>query len=76
VGAVRFEQNGVPKMSKTERNDKTTKGTQENRDDEKKLVGDSPEEKLHGVPPRDSEVPGDQNPDSVEIKKEVNPNTE
>jgi len=76
VGAVRFEQKGVPTMSKTERKDKSTKGTQENTDDEKKLVGDSPEEKLHGVPPRDSAVPGAQNPDSVEIKKEVNPNTE
>jgi len=63
-------------MSKTRSEDKSTKGTQENIDDEKKLVGDSPEEKLRGVPPRDSAVPGAQNPDSVEIKKEVNPNTE
>ncbi|MDX6712747.1 MAG: hypothetical protein QOH96_3763 [Blastocatellia bacterium] len=76
VAAVRFEQNEVPTMSKTERKDKSTKGTQENTDDEENLVGDSPEEKLHGVPPRDSAVPGAQNPDSVEIKKEVNPNTE
>jgi len=76
VGALRFEQNEVPTMSKTERKDKSTKGTQENNDDEEKLVGVSPQEKLHGVPPRDSAVPGAQNPDSVEIKKEVNPNTE
>ena len=76
VGAVRFEQNEEPTMSKTQSVDKSTKGTPEKSDDEKRLVGASPEEKLHGVPPRDSAVPGAQNPDSVEIKKEVNPNTE
>jgi len=63
-------------MSKTETEVRSNKGTQENRGEAEKLVGDSPDEKLHGVPPQDSAIPGAQNPESVEIKKEVNPNTE
>jgi hypothetical protein len=63
-------------MSKTERKGKSNKGTGENSGEGEKLVGESPDEKLHGVPPSGEAVPGAQNPDSVEIKKEVNPNTE
>jgi hypothetical protein len=36
----------------------------------------SPSEKLEGVKPSGSLVPGAQNPESEEIKSEVNPNTE
>ncbi|HWS99747.1 MAG TPA: hypothetical protein VN256_05680 [Pyrinomonadaceae bacterium] len=36
----------------------------------------SPEEKLRGETPSDIEVPGAQKPESVEVKKEINPNTE
>lgn len=36
----------------------------------------SPEEKLRGEAPWEIEVPGVQKPDSVEVKKEINPNTE
>ncbi|HEX8719314.1 MAG TPA: hypothetical protein VF736_01610 [Pyrinomonadaceae bacterium] len=36
----------------------------------------SPEEKLRGEAPSEIEVPGAQRPESVEVKKEVNPNTE
>jgi len=36
----------------------------------------SPSEKLEEVPPTGSLIPGAQNPESKEIKKEVNPNTE
>ena len=36
----------------------------------------SPSEKLEDVTPTGSLVPGAQNPESKEIKKEINPNTE
>jgi hypothetical protein len=36
----------------------------------------SPSEKLEGVTPTGSLIPGAQNPESKEIKNEVNPNTE
>lgn len=36
----------------------------------------SPSEKLEDVKPSGSLVPGAQNPESEEIKKEINPNTE
>ena len=36
----------------------------------------SPSEKLRGSTPAGSQIPGVQNPESTEIKKEVNPNTE
>ncbi|MEO8433302.1 MAG: hypothetical protein ABI596_00275 [Pyrinomonadaceae bacterium] len=36
----------------------------------------SPDEKLEGKKPGGSPIPGAQNPESAEIKKEVNPNTE
>jgi hypothetical protein len=36
----------------------------------------SPSEKLEGVTPTGSLIPGAQNPESKEIKKEINPNTE
>lgn len=36
----------------------------------------SPSEKLEGKMPPGATVPGAQNPDSKEIKKEINPNTE
>jgi hypothetical protein len=36
----------------------------------------SPSEKLEDVTPTGSLVPGAENPESKEIKKEINPNTE
>ena len=36
----------------------------------------SPEEKLRGEPRTEIEVPGTQKPESVEVKREFNPNTE
>ena len=36
----------------------------------------SPEEKLRGEAPSEIEVPGAQRPESAEVKKEINPNTE
>lgn len=36
----------------------------------------SPSEKLEDVTPTGSLVPGAQNPESKEIKREINPNTE
>jgi hypothetical protein len=43
---------------------------------EKPETIESPSEKLEGTPPTGSLVPGPENPESEEIKKEVNPNTE
>jgi hypothetical protein len=37
---------------------------------------ESPSEKLEGTPPTGSLIPGPENPESEEIKKELNPNTE
>jgi len=36
----------------------------------------SPEEKLRGEVRSELEVPGTQKPESLEVKKEINPNTE
>lgn len=36
----------------------------------------SPEEKLRGEPHTEIEVPGAQKPESLEVKREFNPNTE
>jgi len=36
----------------------------------------SPDEKLEGQPPAGSTMPGVENPESDEIRKEINPNTE
>lgn len=44
--------------------------------DEISLEGLSPEEKLRGEPESELEVPGAQKPQSIEVKKEINPNTE
>jgi hypothetical protein len=44
--------------------------------DEVTLEDLSPEEKLRGEAPSEIEVPGVQKPESVEVKKEINPNTE
>ncbi|MGB8507858.1 MAG: hypothetical protein WCD76_05605 [Pyrinomonadaceae bacterium] len=37
---------------------------------------ESPNEKLEGQPPAGSTLPGVENPESEEVKKEINPNTE
>ncbi|MBC7931444.1 MAG: hypothetical protein H7Z38_12850 [Rubrivivax sp.] len=36
----------------------------------------SPTDKIEGQPPEGSPIPGAENPDSKEIKEEVNPNSE
>jgi hypothetical protein len=36
----------------------------------------SPSEKLEGQPAEGSPIPGAENPDSTEVKEEINPNTE
>ncbi|HEX8337234.1 MAG TPA: hypothetical protein VF621_10930 [Pyrinomonadaceae bacterium] len=36
----------------------------------------SPEEKLRGEPESEIEVPGVQKPESIEVRREINPNTE
>lgn len=36
----------------------------------------SPSEKLKGDQPPGSQIPGAENPESKEVKKEINPNTE
>ena len=49
----------------------------ENNNEEQSGVELSPTDKLEGVSPdTGSLVPGAQNPESEEIKKEINPNTE
>ena len=45
-------------------------------EEEIKLEDLSPEEKLRGGAPSEIEVPGAQKPESVEVRKEINPNTE
>jgi hypothetical protein len=45
-------------------------------DEEIKFEDLSPEEKLRGEAPSEIEVPGAQKPESVEVRKEINPNTE
>lgn len=44
--------------------------------DEVKFQDLSPEEKLRGEGRSEIEVPGAQKPESVEVKREINPNTE
>ena len=44
--------------------------------DEVKFEDLSPEEKLRGEAASEMEVPGAQKPESVEVRKEINPNTE
>ena len=44
--------------------------------EELRLEDLSPEEKLRGEAPSEIEVPGVQRPESVEVKRELNPNTE
>ncbi|HMF55526.1 MAG TPA: hypothetical protein VK619_04140 [Pyrinomonadaceae bacterium] len=46
------------------------------KDDEEIDPSESPTEKLEGRHQPGSPIPGAQNPESIEIKKEVNPNTE
>jgi hypothetical protein len=54
-----------------------TAPARENRGDEQKPeIEESPSEKLEGTPPPGSLIPGTENPESEEIKKEENPNTE
>ena len=43
---------------------------------QKPKVEESPAEKLEANPPTGSLIPGPENPESEEIKKEINPNTE
>ncbi len=50
--------------------------TAETKDDQKTGAEESPTEKLEGKQPPGSPVPGAQNPESKEIKGEINPNTE
>ena len=45
-------------------------------EEQKPEVELSPDEKLEDKKPSGSPIPGAQNPESSEIKKEVNPNTE
>ena len=56
-------------MSENEKQDEATSS-------EKQTDELSPSEKLEDVTPTGSLVPGAQNPESKEIKKEINPNTE
>lgn len=52
-------------------------GQSENvRNEARQAPEESPSEKLEGDPPTGSLIPGPENPESEEIKKEVNPNTE
>lgn len=44
--------------------------------DEVRFEDLSPEQKLRGEAPSEIEVPGVQKPESVEVKRELNPNTE
>ncbi|HEX8501912.1 MAG TPA: hypothetical protein VF659_15120 [Pyrinomonadaceae bacterium] len=45
-------------------------------DEDTRLEDLSPEEKLRGEAPWEIEVPGAQKPESVEVRMEINPNTE
>jgi hypothetical protein len=49
-------------------------GTMTNQSDNPQA--DSPSDKLRDEVPPGERVPGAQNPDSKEVKKEINPNTE
>ena len=46
------------------------------KDDRQPGTEESPTEKLEGKQPVGSPIPGAQNPESKEIKHEINPNTE
>jgi hypothetical protein len=46
------------------------------KDDQQPGVEEGPTEKLEGKQPPGSRIPGAQNPESDEIKAEINPNTE
>jgi hypothetical protein len=48
----------------------------EMKDDQQPGTEKSPTEKLEGKQPPGSAIPGAQNPESKEIKHEINPNTE
>ena len=50
--------------------------TPEMKDDQETVAEKSPSEKLEGKLPPGTTIPGAQNPESKEIKKEINPNTE
>lgn len=56
-----------------EENEKQNEGTNEEQQPTAEL---SPSEKLEDVTPTGSLIPGAENPESKEIKKEINPNTE
>jgi hypothetical protein len=56
-----------------EENEKQNEPTNKEQQPEAEL---SPSEKLEDVTPTGSLIPGAQNPESKEIKKEINPNTE
>ncbi len=51
-------------------------GTSPEKNEEEVTAERSPAEKLEGDLPPGSSVPGAENPESKEIKKEINPNTE
>jgi hypothetical protein len=53
-----------------------TEGQKRAAEETNTLEIESPSQKLEGQPPAGSPVPGAENPDSEEIKSEVNPNTE
>lgn len=57
-----------------EENEKQNEPT--NEEEQQPTAELSPSEKLEDVKPTGSLVPGAENPDSKEIKKEINPNTE
>lgn len=52
------------------------KETQPTNEEQQPTAELSPSEKLEDVRPTGSLVPGAENPESKEIKKEINPNTE
>jgi hypothetical protein len=56
-----------------EENEKQNEPTKQ---EQQQPAGLSPSEKLEDVKPTGSLVPGAENPESEEIKKEINPNTE
>jgi hypothetical protein len=65
-----FLKQGEKAMSENERQDDSVN------EDQNPTAELSPSEKLEDVTPTGSLIPGAQNPESKEIKKEVNPNTE
>jgi hypothetical protein len=67
-----FTQRAVIKETFSEKGDSFMSAIYE----EVKFEDLSPEEKLRGEAPSEIEVPGTQKPESVEVRGEVNPNTE